>query len=115
MVARRTILKNSQEKLPKVIEEAGMRHYIAVSLSLSGPAAPFFDESGANIHPLESEVHNATAHSIGIYNLPTDRPPSGIFTSAYEPNHAENPAYRKNTHLEFETYSCGRPHPKFCL
>ncbi|PPQ86914.1 hypothetical protein CVT25_009800 [Psilocybe cyanescens] len=29
MVARRTILKNSQEKLPKVIEEAGMRHYIA--------------------------------------------------------------------------------------
>jgi hypothetical protein len=29
MVIRRTILKNSQEKLPKVIEEAGMRFYIA--------------------------------------------------------------------------------------
>ncbi|KAF9556010.1 hypothetical protein CPC08DRAFT_711560 [Agrocybe pediades] len=29
MVARKTALKNSQEKLPKVIEEAGMRHYIA--------------------------------------------------------------------------------------
>ncbi|KAF8969663.1 SNF2 family N-terminal domain-containing protein [Flammula alnicola] len=28
MVARRTILKSSQEKIPKLIEEAGMRHYI---------------------------------------------------------------------------------------
>ena len=32
MVARRNALKNSQEKLPKLIEEAGMRHYIAVRL-----------------------------------------------------------------------------------
>ncbi|KAF8912126.1 hypothetical protein CPB84DRAFT_1761324 [Gymnopilus junonius] len=29
MVIRRSVLKNSQEKLPKVIEEAGMRYYIA--------------------------------------------------------------------------------------
>ncbi|KAF5386941.1 hypothetical protein D9615_001552 [Tricholomella constricta] len=29
MVARRNTLKGSQEKLPKLIEEAGMRHYIA--------------------------------------------------------------------------------------
>jgi hypothetical protein len=83
MVARRTILKNSQEKLPKVIEEAGMRHYIAVGSSLSGPAGPFFNEGGANIRPSESEVHYTTAYIIDIYDLLTDRPPSGIFTSAY--------------------------------
>ncbi|GLB34634.1 putative SNF2 family protein N-terminal domain [Lyophyllum shimeji] len=29
MVARRNMLKGSQQKLPKLIEEAGMRHYIA--------------------------------------------------------------------------------------
>ncbi|KAF8809006.1 hypothetical protein BYT27DRAFT_7222578 [Phlegmacium glaucopus] len=32
MVARRELLKKTQEKIPKLIEEAGMRHYIAVSL-----------------------------------------------------------------------------------
>lgn len=41
MVARRIILKNSQEKLPKVIEEAGMRHFIAVRLFRLGPVVPF--------------------------------------------------------------------------
>ena len=30
MVARRHTLRDRQEKLPKLIEEAGMRHYIAV-------------------------------------------------------------------------------------
>ena len=35
MVARRNALKNSQEKLPKLIEEAGMRHFIAVSSVLA--------------------------------------------------------------------------------
>jgi hypothetical protein len=33
VVDSRNALKNSQEKLPKLIEEAGMRHYIAVRLS----------------------------------------------------------------------------------
>ncbi|KAH9484424.1 putative ATP-dependent helicase C23E6.02 [Psilocybe cubensis] len=37
MVARRTILKDSHEKLPKVIEEAGMRHYIANPKFISRP------------------------------------------------------------------------------
>jgi hypothetical protein len=32
MVARRDALKDRQEKLPRLIEEAGMRHYIAVRL-----------------------------------------------------------------------------------
>lgn len=32
MVSRRVALKNCQEKLPKLIEEAGMRHYIEVRL-----------------------------------------------------------------------------------
>ena len=31
MVARRALLKKTQGKIPKLIEEAGMRHYIAVS------------------------------------------------------------------------------------
>ena len=31
MVARRAVLKKTQEKVPKLIEETGMRHYIAVS------------------------------------------------------------------------------------
>lgn len=30
MVARRNALQGSGDKLPKLIEEAGMRHYIAV-------------------------------------------------------------------------------------
>jgi hypothetical protein len=32
MVTRKNALKDRQEKLPKLIEEAGMRHYIAVRL-----------------------------------------------------------------------------------
>jgi hypothetical protein len=31
MVVRRAVLKKTQEKVPKLIEETGMRHYIAVS------------------------------------------------------------------------------------
>jgi hypothetical protein len=31
MVARRHALQNSHDKLPKLIEEAGMRHFISVS------------------------------------------------------------------------------------
>ena len=31
MVARRAVLKKTQEKVPKLIEETGMRHFIAVS------------------------------------------------------------------------------------
>ena len=34
MVARRAVLMKTQEKVPKLIEETGMRHYIAVSLFL---------------------------------------------------------------------------------
>jgi hypothetical protein len=36
MVARRNALRDRQEKLPKLIEEAGMRHYIAVRLAYLG-------------------------------------------------------------------------------
>lgn len=35
MVARKIALKDQPEKLPKLIEEAGMRHFIAVRRTLS--------------------------------------------------------------------------------
>jgi len=34
MVSRRAALKDSHEKLPRLIEEVGMRHYIAVCYML---------------------------------------------------------------------------------
>jgi hypothetical protein len=53
MVARKNALKDRQEKLPKLIEEAGMRHYIAVRLTLL---------STCMTHAvLESEVHQLPA------------------------------------------------------
>jgi hypothetical protein len=33
MVSRRNTLRDRQEKIPKLIEESGMRHFIAVCLS----------------------------------------------------------------------------------
>ena len=41
MVARRAALKNGYEKLPRLIEEAGMRHYIAVCCLLVIDSVPF--------------------------------------------------------------------------
>lgn len=37
MVERRNLFKGRHDKIPKLIEESGMRHFIAVSIeSLSG-------------------------------------------------------------------------------
>lgn len=59
MVARRSALKDSQEKLPKVLEEAGMRHYIAVR---SPFPAPLFPSYGFNSFFLsEPQVHHPHA------------------------------------------------------
>lgn len=40
-MTRRNLFKGSQDKIPKLIEESGMRHYIAVSPRGTEPATIF--------------------------------------------------------------------------
>ncbi|TFK36351.1 hypothetical protein BDQ12DRAFT_686775 [Crucibulum laeve] len=56
MVKRRNILKSSQDKVPKLLEEAGMRHYIA---------NPTFIESQPTVMPLVD---------FPLFNLPPSQP-----------------------------------------
>lgn len=51
MVTRRNALKDSTDKLPKLIEEAGMRHFIAVSYRR------IFLRDVCSHASLESEIH----------------------------------------------------------
>lgn len=72
MVSRRVALKNCQEKLPKLIEEAGMRHYIEVRLCYS-----IVRYSYVNSMQLEPEVHHPYPYINTNRRLPTLRTPSG--------------------------------------
>jgi hypothetical protein len=56
MVVRRALLLKTQEKVPKLIEETGMRHYIAVSfvyVQKSIPLTQSFDPL------LESQIYES--------------------------------------------------------
>jgi hypothetical protein len=76
MVVRRNALKNSQEKLPKLIEEAGMRHYIAVRFFLTNSLLlkqPVF--------VLEPQIHHPDAYLDANRRLSISRPSSRMDTA----------------------------------
>ncbi|KAF9014155.1 hypothetical protein BDQ17DRAFT_1536631 [Cyathus striatus] len=75
MVSRRNALKDSPEKLPKLIEEAGMRHFIANPKFIGDPPKdlPQVSFKLFNIPGLESAVENPSGLTIRIPPLPSPK------------------------------------------
>ncbi|KAF8163635.1 hypothetical protein B0H34DRAFT_781279 [Crassisporium funariophilum] len=78
MVARRATLKNSQEKLPKLLEEAGMRHYIAnPKFIIQSPVSPLPVVNFPLVN-LPSNIVQSSPGSV-IFELPVlSRTPTSI-------------------------------------
>jgi len=101
MVARRAFLKKTQEKVPKLIEEAGMRHYIANPKFLNHnpvPSTPIVDFPLIELPP---QVVQPPPGSI-ILRIPAPPQPSLKRVRVESPAEDSPTKKAKNNHIQFE-------------
>ena len=106
MVVRRALLRKTQEKVPKLIAETGMRHYIAVSFIYVQKPVPLTE----SFDPLlESQIYELWPGIVSTgYRPAFDRPPSSSCSTATWLHHVEDTSSSKDATIT-ETSPRGRP------